>query len=137
MAGGLACTPFDDPGALGRATEYIGAGIDRMPQNLQHRVVGRGPPLDLADAAIVAPGDRQLQRLILRPEQNLPGAPEFLELVEQKPDYAAEALVGIHLDLPDLVPTISRRQDELQLAPQRLRVPRCKTTLAKEAQLVF
>jgi hypothetical protein len=53
-----------------------------MPVDLQHRVIGRRPPLDLAHAAVVAPGNRQLQRLILRPKQDLSGAPELLELVE-------------------------------------------------------
>jgi hypothetical protein len=40
--------------------------------DLQYRVVGRWPPFDLAHAAVITPGDRQLQRLILGPEQDLP-----------------------------------------------------------------
>lgn len=73
----------------------LGPGIDRMPQDLRHRVVGRWPPLDLAQAAVVASDERQLQRLILGPKQHLPGAPEFLELVEQQADDSADALVGV------------------------------------------
>jgi hypothetical protein len=137
MAGGFAGAPVDDARALGCAAEDIGAGIDRMPQDLQHRVVGRRPPLDLAHAAIIAPGDRQLQRLILRPKQDLPSAPELLELVEQETDDPADALVGIHLDLADLVPAIAGREDEPQLAPQRLRIPRRNSALAQKAQLVL
>ena len=108
-----------------------------MAKDLQHRVVGRRPPLDFAHAAVVASGDRQLQRLILGPEQYLSGASELLEFVEQKPDDAADALVRIDLDLADLVPAIARRQDEPQLAAQRLRIPCRNAALTKEAQLVF
>jgi len=114
-----------------------GTGIDRVRQDLQHRVVGRRPPLDFAHVAVVAPGNRQLQRLILRPKQDLPGAPEFLELVEQQPDDPADALIRVDFDLPDLVPAIAGRQNEAQLAPQRLRIPRCNAALAQEAQLVL
>src|SRR5437667_385016 len=78
----------------------------------------------LAPAAVIAACDRQLQRLILRPKQDLPSAAELPELLEQEPDDPADALVWVHLDLPDLVPAIARREDELQLAPQRLRIPR-------------
>src|SRR5580704_2130148 len=104
MAGGLTGVTLDDARALGCAAEDIGAGIDRMPEDLQHRVVSRRPPFDLAHAAVVASGDRQLQRLILCPKQDLPGASELLELVEQEPDDPADALVWVHLDLPDLIP---------------------------------
>src|SRR5579863_6050006 len=114
-----------------------GAGIDRMPEDLEHRVVGRRPPLDPAQAAVVASGNRQLQRLILCPKQDLPGAPELLELVEQEPDDPADALVWVHLDLADLIPAIAGRQDELQLAPQSLRIPRRNAALAQQAQLVL
>ena len=102
-----------------------GAGIDRVAKDLQHRVVGRRPPLDFAHAAVVGP------------EQYLSGASELLEFVEQKPDDAADALVRIDLDLADLVPAIARRQDEPQLAAQRLRIPCRNAALTKEAQLVF
>jgi len=78
-----------------------------------------------------------LQRLILRPKQDLPSAAELLELLEQEPDDPADALVWVHLDLPDLVPAIARREDELQLAPQRLRIPRRYSALAQQAQLVL
>src|SRR5271163_2810770 len=107
MARGFAGAPVDDAGALGCAAEDIGAGIDRMPEDLQHRVVGRRPPLDLAHAAVVASGNRQLQHLILCPKQDLPGATELLELVEQEPDDPADALVWVHLDLADLIPAVA------------------------------
>jgi hypothetical protein len=133
MASGLASAPLDDARALRCAAEDIGAGIDRMPEDLEYRVVGRWPPLDLARATVIAPCDRQLQRLILRPKQDLPSAAELLEFLEQEPDDPADALVWVHLDLPDLVPAIARREDELQLTPQRLRIPRRYSTLAQQA----
>jgi hypothetical protein len=71
------------------------------------------------------------------PKAGPPGAPELLELVEQEPDDPADALVGVHLDLPDLIPAIAGREDELQLAPQRLRIPCRNPALAKEAQFVL
>src|SRR5690242_10672758 len=137
MAGGPARATIDDLRALCRPTEHIGAGVDRMSQHHQHRVVCRRSPLDLAHAAVVAAGDGQLKSLILGPEQDLPGASELLELVEQETDDATDALVGVHLYLPNLVPAVARRQDELQLAPQRLRVACRKPTLAQEAQLIL
>src|SRR5580704_18515481 len=136
MAGGLAGATVDDASALGCAAEDIGAGIDRMPEDLQYRVVGRRPPLDLAHAAVVAPGNRQLQRLILRPKQDLPSTPELLEFVEQKPDDSADALVRVYLDLPDLVPAIAGWEDEPQLAPQCLRIPRWRSRLSSYSDIV-
>jgi hypothetical protein len=67
-----------------------------------------------------------LQPLILCPEYDLPSAAELLELVEQQSDDAADALVRVHLDLSDLVPAITWWKTELQLASQRLRIPRRK-----------
>src|SRR6516162_6720971 len=90
MAGSLAGPSLDDARALRRATEDIGTGIDWVPEDLQHRMVGRRPPLDLAYAAVIAPDDRQLQVLILRPEQDLASTSELLELVEQQPNGAAD-----------------------------------------------
>src|SRR5437773_10989632 len=137
MAGGFASAPVDDARALRGAAKDIGAGIDRMPEDLQYRVVCRRPPLYLAHAAAIAPCDRQLQCLILRPKQDLPSAAELPELLEHEPDDAADALVWVHLDLTDLVPAIARREDELQLAPQRLRIARRNSALAQQAQLVL
>jgi hypothetical protein len=45
--------------------------------------------------------------------------------------------VRVHLDLPDLIPAVAGREDELQLAPQRLRIPCLNSALAQEAQLVL
>jgi hypothetical protein len=67
----------------------------------------------------------------------LPSTAEILELSEQKPNDPADALVGVHLDLPDLVPAIARREDELKLAPQRLGIPRRYSALAQQAQLAL
>ena len=53
MARGLAGATVHDSGALGSATEDIGAGIDRMPEDLRHRVVGRRTPLDLAQLLLL------------------------------------------------------------------------------------
>ena len=78
-----------------------------------------------------------MQRLILCPEHDLPSAAERLELVEQQSDDAADALVRVHLDLPDLVPAITWWKTELQLASQRLRIPRRKPALAQQAQFIF
>src|SRR4051812_12558537 len=107
VAGGFAGASVDNARALGRTTEDIGAGIDRVTKDLQHRVVGRRPPLDFAHAAVVASGDRQLQRLILGPEQYLSGASELLEFIEHQADDAADALIRIDLDLADLVSAIA------------------------------
>jgi hypothetical protein len=109
MASSLASAPVDNARALRCAAEDIGAGVDRVPEDLQHRMVGRRPPLDLAQAAVIAPGDRQLQGLILCPKQDLPGAPEFLEFVKQKPDDAADAFVR-ELGQPECPRTRSARR---------------------------
>src|SRR5215831_21194452 len=104
MAGAPAGASVDDARALRCPAEHIGAGIDRMPEDLQHGVISCRPPRNPADAEI-ASRDRQLQRCILRPKQDLPSAAELLELVEQEPDDPAD-------------PPIAGREDELQFAPQ-------------------
>src|SRR5215472_15848925 len=82
MAGALAGASVDDACALRCPAEHVGAGIDRMPEDLQHGVIGCRPPRNPADAEI-APCNRQLQRCILRPKQDLPSAAELLELVDK------------------------------------------------------
>ena len=100
-------------------------------------MIGGRSPRYPAHAAVVALRDRQLQGLVLGPQQDLSRAAKFAELVEQEPDDAANALVGIHLDPADLVPAIAGRQHEPQFATQRLRIARRKPALAQQAQFVF
>jgi hypothetical protein len=57
VASGLAGASVDDASALGCAAEDIGAGIDRMPEDLQHCMVGRRAPFDFARAAVIASDD--------------------------------------------------------------------------------
>lgn len=45
----LAGAPVDDLRSLGPPAERIGAGIQRVVQNLNHAVIGRCLPDDLAD----------------------------------------------------------------------------------------
>src|SRR5215831_8441506 len=136
MARRLASAAVDNPCELRCPAEHIGAGIDRMPEDLQHSVIGGRPPPNLADAEI-APRDRQLQRCIVCPEQNLSCAAQLLKLLEQEPNDAADPFIRVDLDLTDLVPAIPRRKTELELAPQRLRIPCSQPTLAQQAQFVF
>ncbi len=57
VASGLAGASVDDASTLGCAAEDIGAGIDRVPEDLQHCMVGRRPPFDFARAAVIASDD--------------------------------------------------------------------------------
>lgn len=91
--------PVHDARAVGRPAEHIGAGVDGVAQNLQHRVVGRRPPLDFADLGVAAHG-RKLQPGVLQPQHDLAGAAEFPELPQHQPDRIGHALVGVDLDLP-------------------------------------
>ena len=81
-------------------------------------MIGSKPPLYLTDTEI-APHDGQLQRRVLRPEQNLTCAAEFPELVENEPDRISDPLIGISFDLSDLVLAIAARQGKAQLATSR------------------
>src|SRR5215471_16873038 len=47
VAGGLAGTSVDNVCALGCAAEDIGAGVYRVSEDLEHRMVGCRPPFDL------------------------------------------------------------------------------------------
>ena len=54
MTSGLASAPIDNARALCCAAEDIGTGVHRVPEDLQHRMIGRRPPIDFARAAVIA-----------------------------------------------------------------------------------
>jgi hypothetical protein len=66
-----------------RATERIGAGVDRVGQNVVHGVVGRQSPDDAVRLGIVRL-DRQLDGFVSEPDVNLTYAVEFGELRKQE-----------------------------------------------------
>jgi hypothetical protein len=61
----------------------------------------------------------------------------MLVLLSLRRDDAADALIGIHLGLADLVSAKAERQDEPQFAPRRFQIPRRNTPPAKGVQFVF
>src|SRR5690349_18130043 len=78
-------------------SEGIGAGIHRVHQNRQDRVIERKLPIDLMILLVVA--DRgQCDLFLSTPEQYLASAAEFLEFPEYQVNSVLHAQVGIELD---------------------------------------
>lgn len=68
--------PLLDAYLARRAPEGIGAGIDRIGQNVMHDIVGRQPPDDAARLAI-ARLHWQLDAFVAQPDMDLTGALEL------------------------------------------------------------
>jgi len=136
VAGGFHRATVHQPGPPLGSAEGVGAGVDRVVQDLHDAVTGRRAPLDPSNRA-VAPDHGQLQLCHTRPEEDLARAAEFPELLEHQPDRRLHPLVGIDLDPVVLAPAIARRQLEAQRAPTGLGVPGGEAALTQEAELVF
>src|ERR1700755_2035059 len=115
-----------------RLTIGIGAAVDGV---LDHPVDGgvvRPPPRDIAIALL----HRQIEIMLVKPEQRLPCAPEFLDLGEDQPDSLLDAAVWIllititRLDEPD------RRADD-EFATTGLLVARGERALAQQIKLIL
>src|SRR5574337_325493 len=130
MALGLSRSAVDDMRVLGLSAEHVCTSIDRMLQQLDHRMVCRRPPFDPAADAALTP-DRQLQLGLPGPQEHLASAAEFPELAKDESDCLDDPLVRIHLDASELIPAVTGRQREAQLTAAGFGVPGCQPPLAK------
>ena len=77
-----------------RATEGIGARVDRIGQNVMHDIVGRQSP-DNAACLAIARLHRQRDGFVAQPDMDLPGALELGKFCKDQLQCLANALVGI------------------------------------------
>jgi len=75
----------------------VGAGIDRVLQNAEHRPVPNRLPNDLAHSFCSASG-RQLDLLLIQPEMDLPHATEFRKFAKYQIDGGPDPGIRIFLD---------------------------------------
>jgi hypothetical protein len=80
-----------------RSPESIGAGIDRIGQNVVHDIVGRQSPDDAARLAI-ARLDGQFDTFVTEPDVHLTSTLELGELVEDELQRILDPLVRVFLD---------------------------------------
>jgi hypothetical protein len=129
-----ALAPLLDAHLARRAPEGIGAGVDRIGQNVVHDIVGRQSPDNPARLA-VARLHRQLDAFVAQPDVDLTCALELGKLCEDKLQCIPDALVRILLDpiTPDFDIAGSNTEDQRTAA--RLLLQRLLRTLAKQRQL--
>jgi hypothetical protein len=95
----------------------VGAGVDRMGQDLVHGGVGRFHPDDLTGGVVDAALERHLQALLFEPQPHPAGRAAGRELFEDRRDDTADSLVGVAQDLPvGVAPHEPDRQPTTQLA---------------------
>jgi hypothetical protein len=90
-----------------------------MLQNAKDTVVDRLSPLNLQTGRIRMM-DGQLNALVSEFHQNLTGAAQRCEAVENGPNCLLDSPIGIELDFPTWRPTITRRQVALKFAAPSL-----------------
>src|SRR6185312_13904463 len=132
----LAGATVHDPCLLSDSAKRIGASIERIVQNLHHRVIGRRLPAELVDLNV--PQDhRYLNVGSAQPKKGLPGAAELAELREDESNHSRHMFVGIDFDLAEFIPAKSWWKHEAVLAALGLGVSSGDSTLTKQAQLIL
>src|SRR6516165_5667066 len=115
-----------------RLTIGISAAVDGV---LDHAVDGgvvRPPPSHIAIVLL----HRQIEMMLVEPEQSLAGAAQFLNLVEDESNSVLHAAVRILLVTIAGLHEADRRRDH-QFAAARLLVARRERTLAQQVKLVL
>src|SRR5262252_2872794 len=110
----------------GRLTIGIGAAVDGV---LDHSVDGGvvwPPPSGLAILSL----HRQIEIMLVEPEQSLPGAAQFQDFVEHHADRLLHAAVGVFLVVIARLHEAYRRADDEFAAP-RLLISGRQRTLAQ------
>ena len=123
-----------DRDAASGAAEGIGAGIDRVGQQVVQGVVDRQLPDHLAAFRTVF-GRRQRQALLAHPEMDLPDGLQLGELGEDERDRLLDATIGILLDAIVRSLEVADRHGEEQLAAPRLLLQGFERALAEQRQL--
>jgi len=110
------------------ASERICASIDGILHHLNKIVIGRRLPYELLMLGILT-NHRDFDARISSPEEQLTRTPQFPELAEHQLDGLADTLIGIDLDLINIVPAVARRKREAQLSAFGFGVPCRKSPL--------
>ncbi len=110
----------------------IGAAIGRVDDHLMGGGVARPAPHDVA----VSLPHRQLQIVLVGPQQRLPRAAELLDLVEAQPDRLLNPPIRILLQ-PVARPNEADRRADNELAAPRLLVAGRERALAQQVEFVL
>jgi hypothetical protein len=106
-----------------RAPESIGAGIDRVGQNVVHGVVGRQSPGDAARLGTVR-FNGQGDALVAQPDMDLTSTLELGELGEDEPQCVLDPLVRVLLNPVSARLHIAGRNAQEQRATTRFLLQR-------------
>ncbi|HZY41347.1 MAG TPA: hypothetical protein VFF59_05020, partial [Anaerolineae bacterium] len=122
--------PFLKPHYRLAAPIRVRAGVDRILQHAEHRVVPRGQPNDLAHLFWTA-SDRQLDLLPIKPEVDLPYAAQLRKFAKDQIDSGTDPGIRIFLDAVVRSFDIPDRNPSNQGTPLRL-LQQCRVrTLAE------
>ncbi len=110
----------------------VGAAVSRVGHHPVDAAVAGPTP----DDGAAAPPRRQLEVVLVEPQQRLAGAAELRHLVEHQPDRLLHAPVRVLLQPVAGLDEADRGGDH-QLAPPRLGVARRERTLPQQVELVL
>src|SRR6266699_2619350 len=116
----LARTTIDDRGALLALAVSVDAGIEGILQNRDDVTIPDWPPFERCQR----PAVRRVGKVdVLRrhPQQHLAGAPEFTELLKDKPDHLLQPPIRIEAEANVPVPSVTDWTRDPQLAAPGLR----------------
>ena len=123
-----------DRDAAAGAAEDIGAGIDRVRQQVVQGVVDRQLPDHLAAFRTIF-GRRQRQALLAHPEMDLPHRLQLGELGEGERDRLLNATIGVLLDAIVRRLEVADRHGEEEFAAAGLLLQGFERALAEQRQL--
>src|SRR5215813_5030256 len=116
----------------GRLTISIGAAVDGVLDHPVDRGVVRSPP----NRGAVPDLDREIEAMLVEPQQSLACAAEFQHLVEDQRDGLLHAAIGILLVVVAGLDEAHWRADD-QFATTRLLVARRERALAQQIKFIF
>src|SRR5262245_41029695 len=130
----LTRTTIDDRGALLALPVRVDAGIEGILQNRYDVTIPDWPPFERCQR----PAVRRVGKVdVLRrhPQQHLAGAPEFTELLKDKPDHLLQPPVRIEAEADVPVPSVTDWTRDPQLAAPGLRSCRLVHPRSDDPQL--
>ena len=121
----------------GTTTVGVGAGIDRVAQQVAERGAVRAAPVELAGARTAADAVGQLQLTVDQVAQHPIDRPATLELGKHRLDHAARLLIGVFDDVAGGCAQIASWQQQVQLAAACLGPFALEQALFEDMQLGF
>src|SRR5208283_181945 len=116
-------------------TKRVGAGVNRVGQNMMDGVVNRQFPNEAASIINRIVHRRQQDTFLPQPEMNLPYTLEFGKFLEYQPDGFAHSCIRIDVDSVVANLYIADRHREEELATTSLLFESLQRALPKDRQL--